>query len=376
MASYRLQVQALSVSSRLVLFLVMSAVSGLAPAQEKDTSSAYAGAEACQACHPTQSSSQQLTGHALSLSNPLAHRLARRFEDAPMKTLSEDIQVRFESEDGAAVLATTLAGSERKTIVDWAFGAGEQAVTFVSRVDEDWYLEHRWSYYIKAGHLSVTPGHLAVSPETLDEAVGISYRIFSPRTEIMSCFGCHSTGGIELMENYSIAVREPGVRCEACHGGGAAHIQAAAAGQLDLAIEKIRNPGRLTPVGMNTYCGVCHRPPQSERAAVVWNDPWNVRHQPVFLGRSQCFQVSENLRCIDCHDPHEPLSNKQSVSYNDQCTDCHSLAKRPPAAVCPEPDEVACSECHMPKVRPQSELAFTNHWIGVYEEDNLLVPRR
>ena len=31
--------------------------------------------------------------------------------------------------------------------VEWAFGAGGQAVTFVTRIDKDCYLEHFYSYY-------------------------------------------------------------------------------------------------------------------------------------------------------------------------------------------------------------------------------------
>ena len=42
---------------------------------------------------------------------------------------------------------------------DWAFGAGVQATTYVSRLDENTYLEHGLSWYAKTRSLALTPGH-------------------------------------------------------------------------------------------------------------------------------------------------------------------------------------------------------------------------
>jgi hypothetical protein len=30
-----------------------------------------------------------------------------------------------------------------------------------------------------------------------------------------------------------------------------------------------------------------------------------------------------------------------------------------------------CVSCHMPSVKPNATLAFTNHWIGVFSSDKL-----
>lgn len=51
--------------------------------------------------------------------------------------------------------------------LEWAFGAGEQAVTFVTRVNEDWYLEHSQSYYRGAQGLALTPGQDELTPADL-----------------------------------------------------------------------------------------------------------------------------------------------------------------------------------------------------------------
>lgn len=47
--------------------------------------------------------------------------------------------------------ARTVTGNGDKTIpVEWAFGAGGHAVTFVSQLDEDQYLEHRFTLYAQS----------------------------------------------------------------------------------------------------------------------------------------------------------------------------------------------------------------------------------
>ena len=68
--------------------------------------SQYAGSAACRACHPAQFKQQSQTGHARALSRANEHPLGPELPE------------------------------QRG---EWAFGAGHQAVTFVSRIDEDRY---------------------------------------------------------------------------------------------------------------------------------------------------------------------------------------------------------------------------------------------
>src|SRR5688572_9019545 len=73
----------------------------------------YVGGQACGGCHSTQLSQQSASGHARTLRPAADHPLAKFF--VPKLEIP----------------------------VQWAFGSGGQAVTFVSQVDEDSYLEHR-----------------------------------------------------------------------------------------------------------------------------------------------------------------------------------------------------------------------------------------
>ncbi|MBI3278353.1 MAG: hypothetical protein HYZ57_00765, partial [Acidobacteria bacterium] len=79
----------------------------------------FVGSKTCAACHPRIVANQAKTAHARAL--------------AP--------------------------AADRRVKADWAFGAGAQAITYVSRLDEDHYLEHPLSYYTAAKALAPTPGH-------------------------------------------------------------------------------------------------------------------------------------------------------------------------------------------------------------------------
>jgi hypothetical protein len=276
----------------------------------------YAGSAACRPCHPTQFNNQSKSGHSRALTA------------AP-------------------------AGAPGQ----WAFGAGEQAITYVSQLDEDWYIEHGLSYYSKTKSMALTPGHT--------DRKGVRFRIFDPAANILHCFQCHSTGPLSLGSGRRIVPFEPGVRCESCHGPGAAHIEAKGAK------EAIRNPKRLSADALNELCGSCHRKPPTALADTDWSSRWNIRHQPVYLSQSACFRKSGGaLSCLTCHAPHESLNHKVA-DYDKRCIECHKAVRHRS-----ELQARSCVECHMPAVDVWPELAFTNHWIGVYGKGDRRRPVR
>jgi Cytochrome c554 and c-prime len=350
------------------LFFSLVVCAALA-AQQSDS----IGAAACGSCHREQFETQSRSGHARSLSPPGEHALAARF-DGLSAALGDGFQYRFERRGQALWFHVQKDDAAREQRVDWAFGAGVQAITFVSRLDEDAYVELRASYYPAAG-AAITPGHQNQKPATPGDALGVRYKTFSPRSQILSCFGCHSTGMPSLEENFALHPAELGVRCESCHGAGRQHADLIAAGRLADARRAIGNPARLTPPELMNFCGECHRPPAKQGVAIDWSDPWNVRHQPVYLSQSACFRQSAGgLTCMRCHDPHQPLRRNDVEYYNARCASCHNADTHPPAAVCRAAS--GCVSCHMPAVRPQPELAFHNHWIGVYQPGDALRPQR
>jgi hypothetical protein len=308
----------------------------------------YAGSRACAACHPAQYRTQSATAHA--------HALARA-SDSPVVLPPEPLRrppsytFRFTPDLHVRVFD---AKDELDIPLEWAFGAGAQAITFVSRIDRDWYLEHHFTYYSAGKTMAATPGQYGTVPKTLPEAAGLVYKALDPEEGIVRCFACHSTGVVETSGS-AIKPAEPGVHCEACHGPGAEHARTGRAA--------ISNPRRLSAAQLNQFCGKCHRPPAARGTEIDWNFAWNVRHQPLYLSQSACFRKSAGkLSCLTCHAPHEPLRH-EDATYNRVCTSCHADA---------HPGN--CVDCHMPRVSPQPPLRFTNHWIGIYRGDARLKP--
>lgn len=272
----------------------------------------YAGAEACRNCHPAQFRSQLATAHARSLTR-----------------------------------------SKPPQPGDWAFGAGLQAITFVTRLNAEYYLEEAQTWYRALDGLGHTPGHVSAN--------GIRERIFDPSATILRCFACHSTGPLEVSEQRGIVPNELGVRCEACHGPASAHA-------AEPARIKPENPAAMNGLSMNQLCGQCHRMPSKEPDESSLRDPWNARHQPFLLAASNCFVRSNGrLRCSTCHQAHQPVVT-ESAAYTAVCRQCHETVHHKTAAL----DRGACVDCHMPAVRPQPYLKFANHRIAIYGADPML----
>lgn len=308
-------------------------------------------AENCRPCHASQFDANLRHAHATALRRVADHPLAARFQTR--ETLRRG-GYAFTVRDQVA--RTWDRNDSIELPLEWAFGSGKQAVTFATRVNGEWYVEHALSFYPALNGFALTPGHADRKLRDLKEAAGVVYPIKDPQHGIAGCFECHSTGGVTFASDGAAEVKQPGVRCGACHSESADH---AAGGVVKKA--------KLNAVQINDLCGRCHRPPASDAANVNWNYAWNVRHQPVYLSQSACFRKNNGrLSCVTCHSPHEPLETSAAV-YNAKCAECHAK----PAKAC----ATNCVDCHMPRVSPQQSLRFTNHWIGVYGSGAKLKPR-
>src|SRR5215831_1706319 len=109
--------------------------------------SEYVGARACAACHPAQSGAQSKSGHAGALERAAEHRMAPAVVAQTSLTREGRFRFQFRQADGEIRVRATDGEGIMDVPIEWAFGAGVQAVTFVTRVSSDWYLEHYFSYY-------------------------------------------------------------------------------------------------------------------------------------------------------------------------------------------------------------------------------------
>ncbi len=131
------------------------------------------------------------------------------------------------------------------------------------------------------------------------------------------------------------------VQCEDCHGPGAEHVRAHREGP-----PAEDDPARLMPKEYTLEgCLFCHRRLNSRPADFPQIDP---------VAHYEFLKVTDpKTRCIECHDPHEPVflltrvaeARTHPVIY--ECVTCHE--KRPQKSHHEAPDHpviFACADCH------------------------------
>src|SRR5690242_2173399 len=115
----------------------------------------YVGADACGRCHAAELRRQSASEHARALYAAAKHPLAAQFHTtAPLRRLP-DYEFRFVLEERGLLLRVAAA---RAIVlpVEWAFGAGDQAVTFVTKTAPSQYLELYFSYFSATRKMGVT----------------------------------------------------------------------------------------------------------------------------------------------------------------------------------------------------------------------------
>lgn len=318
----------------------------------------YAGSAACVGCHPAQAS-QASSRHARTLSPVSLNREQGRFRGPcnvvdPLEGTRYDTGVRGDR----CVLRAYDAGRDLETSADYAFGAGQVGVTYVSRkpgrslqLRLSWYAKHGWAFTPGLGSGSTSTGPLG---EDLDE-----------RAEA-ACFSCHTTVLVRRPKGLDLGQSILSVGCESCHGPGRAHIEAAQRGDTDLRMVRLA-PRR--PEVTRFICAACHRSPSAPSSSDPAQDPSLPRLQNVALSLSRCAQEAQ-VSCMTCHDPHRNADETPRASYNAACRSCHPTPGTEGKPACPVKPKGDCISCHMPaqEIGLPNGHRFRNHWIKVWEE--------
>jgi len=255
----------------------------------------------------------------------------------------------IENKDGVNLYTVSDGTNSLALPIRYAFGVTSQ--TFVLEHGGHFY-ESLVSYYPNANGLAITMGSERVRPRTLVEAMGRE----APEDEIVSCFGCHSSGGV-IQGKLALQSMKPGLDCEHCHSGSNAHMEALSQGKPAAIPKKL---GDMAAEDMSTFCGGCHRTWDTVVRMKVWGE-LNVRFQPYRLANSKCFLGNDKrISCTACHNPHADLV-RDDAGYDRNCLACHSA----PQKTCPVAT-AKCVTCHMPKVElPGSHSVFTDHQIRI-----------
>ena len=336
-------------------------------AEPVETSSVqqYVGAVDCRSCHPNEYALYRRSGHARTLQRAAAIPLARWLNSRAVEDPERPgVTWSYELSEGRLTAERTEAGTVDRFLIEYAFGSGHHATTFVSLTERDptrpIALEHRLTYFAHSQSLGLTPGQSLTG-----HAAGNSPRgRIHTNEDTLKCFGCHATvtsdrGPDELDETTLV----PNVSCERCHGAGRLHVEAARRGTVDSDSSIQFRLGRWTADEELRLCGSCHRlPSMVQPGSIRVDNPVLVRHQPVGLMQSACYiRSSGALTCLTCHDPHARTSQDRPA-YEAICLSCH---QSPSQASCPISARADCLNCHMPRRDVARGMMMTDHWIRI-----------
>ena len=309
----------------------------------------HGGIAADQAAHPMARTGAAVDGaNADRWFGP--ERLAGAVEWRSPEFPGRDAIAYDRAADGAV-----LKGPEGEAAVSAVFGSGLRGVTPVSFLAGRRMRELRVTWSHGKGSWIETPGSEADADPLGDE---------DSAREAGLCLGCHATA-VEWRDGRPAATdTEWGVRCERCHGPGAAH----AAGWESGVGGGIFNPGMLSPRAQVGFCAQCHRNPTDfEPLLVLGRDRVLARHAGASLMMSACFRESPAeaaVTCLDCHDPHRSDTDVRAASRA-TCLRCHQAPaeehryERVTAAS-------DCVRCHLPnRAEVFAGADFTDHWIRV-----------
>jgi hypothetical protein len=327
----------------------------------------------CVTCH-VQARTQPLTQMATALQPLGANATMNAHPNLTVK--KGDYTYTVETRNGKTTYSVTDGRQSVSYPIDWGFGAGNQ--TWVYQREGRFY-ESLMSYYTSINGLGTTTGDEALNPHTVEDAAG---RLLPPR-DIIDCFGCHSTHGVEAGKLH-LSSLHAGVDCAQCHQGIASHLDDAIKGRQGAIPADL---SAMSTEDISTFCGRCHRTFEK----VVRNRAQgeiNSRFPAYRIALSRCFDGADpRISCIACHDVHKPLEQADSF-YDARCLACHSAqvstasnksasgksaAANKPGALAPPADakicpvaKSNCTSCHMPKVKlPGGLLNFTDHQIRV-----------
>ena len=342
-----------------------------------DPKAAYAGSEACRACHAAQFASWSRTGMAQMLRPATAEGIMANFAALVNFTEFGQLVAKGFEKDGRFFVDLKRSASGRGGIgwdrypVDYTIGSKWQQAYATRAPDGDLHviplqynrLEKSWLNYWR----QIDP------PGSARVEVGEFHRLRDVTSYQQNCAPCHTS---QLQPKGFL---EPGVNCEMCHGPSAGHARGGAP------VFKFQQADNRRAVQI---CAQCHaqsairtprgfppqyqRRPYSEFSRKAFYRDGRFRETTFIVEafeRSQCFQQG-TAHCGSCHDPHpaDAAKNPTSLKYLDQpdrlCTQCHDPRYSAKSHTQHHAGEASrCVSCHMPKIMNSLLFKARSHQI-------------
>ncbi|HJL20265.1 MAG TPA: ammonia-forming cytochrome c nitrite reductase subunit c552 [Sandaracinaceae bacterium LLY-WYZ-13_1] len=363
----------------------------------------------CQRCHPSHFESWSRTFHRTMTQTAHETSVLGDFDGARFRyggiearmTRTDDggFEMRFDGPGGVSSSARVVrtVGSHRYQ----QYLARDGDVLF--RLPMAWHVEEgRW-FHMNGAFLTPDPP----APPPGGRVSRDDYMRHVVRWND-NCVFCHNVapnpGWNEGGARWETETAELGVACEACHGPADAHARANAnplrryALHLgDRADPTIVNPARLSPARSAEVCGRCHgqritddvsrfmaggdpyvpgdrladysRPLARDTPLDGDDEAFAERFWPDGTPRLTAYEYQGLLQsacapmtCIDCHGMHEgdPSGQIRPAAAGDAaCTQCHDRMAPDHA----RHEEVACVDCHMPRIVYGLVDAFRSHRV-------------
>lgn len=340
--------------------------------------SPYVGEARCQSCHTSVCRDSLASRHTRTYYRGEQLRSLPR-PDRPLPDPTDPrITHTIKEVDGALSEETRVGETVFRAVIEYAFGSSDRYLTMVSRDTSDRYRILRLSYY----HTAASEGwdRTILNLDEPTQAGDFRGRPISVCDGVIKCLYCHVTFPSAGHERIGPETADRAIGCERCHGPGAHHLAAVAAGLPDLAII---SPADASPRAVSErQCNDCHILDRTYSRRDDRENPYWIRSQGVGWAWSRCNTESGGaFGCVTCHDPHRDARSTSTAEYEARCLACHSSAKAPlsggqglpsqgetgsRARACPVDSAKGCIACHMPVVRNEdSHLDLTDHYIRI-----------
>lgn len=356
-----------------------------APDQLQDPAMAFAGSESCAECHPDQYQDYQQTLHARSFRRvdvalePPDGKLEHESSGRSYRVYRKGNEFRHREK-------LRVAGNSEVELADYpvrfVVGSGHHAWTYLVETD-GFLVESPVTWYTSQNAWQLSPGFEA-------------YNTGFARAVRYECLFCHASRVRTIDGNRNrLAIDSMSIDCERCHGAGGKHVaqQRADSNSTAGGDVSIVNPSRLAREQRDDLCAQCHLHSAAQsfvqgrrieefqpglaladfRVDYVLQE--GEQHMTVTghaeqLFSSRCYQRSNSLTCVTCHNPHCGWRAEEKVRvYREKCLACHEDCRLEYQQRLVKSPQDSCIQCHMPATPTDiPHVAAHQHRIGIHRE--------